>query len=139
MRTSSSPTPESVHQERRERWRRDRAAAQTLRSAFPSVERVSVQLEFRDLTARAPGAQSHVMHPPARAFFEFPCPYSDCDGKFDLSSVANLVMSRSSAHAEGVLECTGVRPRAGMTKQRCGVHVQYTIAAQYRPGAHSQK
>ncbi len=138
MRTSS-PTPESVHQERRERWRRDRAAAQTLRSAFPAVERIRVELKFQDLAAPAPGAQSHVMHPPARAFFEFPCPYSDCDGKFDLSAVATVVMTDTSTRAEGHLECTGVRPQVGMTKQPCGVHLHYTIVAQYKAGSHSQK
>ncbi len=138
MRTSS-PTPESVHQERRERWRRDRAAAQTLRSAFPAIERVRVELKFHDLTAPAPGAQSHVMHPPARAFFEFPCPYSDCSGKFDLSAAATVAMTESAARAEGDLDCTGVRPQPGMTKQPCGVRLRYSIVAQHKAGGHSHK
>jgi hypothetical protein len=138
MRTPSL-SPESVHQERRDRWRRDRAAAKTLRSAFPAVERVRVELRFQSAVAPVPGAQSHVMHPPARAFFEFPCPHSDCDGKFDLSDVAAVVMRSSSAPAEGHLECSGVRPQAGMTKQLCTVHLHYTIVAQYKAASHPIK
>jgi hypothetical protein len=127
-----SRTPESARQQRREQSRRDRAAAQTLRSAFPAVERIRVELKFRDAATASPAGQSHVMHPPARAFFEFPCPYADCDGKFDLSSIATLVMAHSSLHAEGTLECDGVRSRDGLTKQPCGLRVDYTVAAQYQ-------
>ena len=49
------------------------------------------------------------------------------------------LMTDSSARAEGNLECTGVRPQVGMTKQPCGVHLHYTILAQYKAGSHSQK
>lgn len=137
MRTSA-PTPESVHQERHERWRRNRAAAQTLRSAFPGVERIRVELKFNEAAAPAPGAQSHVMYPPARAFFEFPCPHADCDGRFDLSSVARAVISDAAASADGRLECGGVRPRPGLTKEPCGVRLHYTIIAQHKAGSRSR-
>ena len=124
-------TSESPYQLQRQRWLRDRAAARTLRGAFPAVERVRVDLRFEDAAARPPGAQSHAMHPPARAFFEFLCPHADCDGGFDLSGVATSVLTRASTHAEGTLDCKGTRPSAGMTKQPCGVRVRYTILAQY--------
>ena len=138
MRTSSSRTAESVHQERQEKWRRSRAAAQTLRTAFPGVERIRVELKFVEATAPAPGAQSHVMYPPARAFFEFPCPHADCDGRFDLSSVASAVMADATAQADGRLECGGLRPRPGMTKQLCGVRLHYTVIAQHKAGSRSR-
>jgi hypothetical protein len=122
-----------------ERWRRDRAAAQTLRSAFPAVASIRIELTFEDPGAQSPAPQSHVMHPPVRAFFEFRCPYANCDGKFDLSSVAGLVMTRASGRTTGSLECTGTRSRGGPTKQTCGVRLRYVVAAEYHPraaGAH---
>ncbi len=130
---------ESASQLHRQRWLRGRAAARTLRGAFPDVERVRVDLKFEDAAAPPPGAQSHAMHPPARAFFEFLCPHADCDGGFDLGSAAMSVLSRASTRAAGTLDCKGTRPSVGMTKRPCGVRVQYTILAQYRPAERPQK
>jgi hypothetical protein len=127
-----SRAPGSVYELHRQRWLRDRAGAQTLRSAFPDVERICVDLTFRDGAGAPPGAQSHAVHPAARAFFEFLCPHADCDGTFDLTAAVNLVMSDASSHANGTLACKGTRPRPGLTKGPCAVTVQYAIAAQYR-------
>jgi len=124
-------TSESPSQLHRQRWLRGRATARTLRGAFPAVERIRVDLRFEDSAASPPGAQSHAMHPPARAFFEFLCPHADCDGGFDLSSVATSVLTGASSRADGALECKGTRPAAGMTKQPCGVRARYTIVAEY--------
>lgn len=122
----------SQHELHRQRWLRDRAAALTLRSAFPGVERICVDLTFRDAAALSPGAQSHALHPGARAFFEFLCPHADCDGSFDLTAAVRAVMTDASSYADGTLDCKGMRPRPGLTKGPCGVSVRYTIVAQYR-------
>jgi hypothetical protein len=95
-----SRAPGSVFELRRQRWLRDRTAARTLRSAFPGVERIRVDLTFRDTAAVAPGAQSHAVHPAARAFFEFLCPHADCDGTFDLTAAVNSVMTASPGSDE---------------------------------------
>jgi len=121
---------ESVFQQRRTEWLKGRAAAQTLRSAHPGVELVRVDLTFRDASPRTPAAQSYVVHPPARAFFEYPCPFADCDGKFDLGAVATEALSSPKLRAEGVLECTGLRSRDGLQKQCCGLRVHYTVTGQ---------
>ncbi len=129
---ASSRASDSVYELHRQRWVRDRAAARTLRTAFPGVERISVDLTFRDTAAAPPGAQSHALHPPARAFFEFLCPHADCDGTFDLTAAVDSVMRDASSQADGTLECKGMRPRPGLTKGPCGVSVRYTIVARYR-------
>ena len=129
---TQSRAPSSVYELHRQRWLRDRAAARTLRSAFPGVERIRVDLMFRDTAALSPGAQSHAVHPAARAFFEFLCPHADCDGTFDLTAAVHSVMIDGSSHADGTLDCKGTRPRPGLTKGPCGVSVRYSIAAQYR-------
>ena len=128
---ASSRAPGSVYELHRQRWLRDRAAALTVRSAFPGVERIRVDLTFRDTAALSPGAQSHAVYPGARAFFEFLCPHADCDGTFDLTAAVCLVMADASAHTDGTLDCKGTRPRPGMTKGPCGVSVRYTIVAKY--------
>jgi hypothetical protein len=137
--TAAQRISESSYELHRQRWLRDRAAAGTLRGAFPGVQRIRVDLKFEDAAAAPPGAQSHAMHPPARAFFEFLCPHADCDGGFDLSGVATAVLARAATHADGRLDCQGSRPSVGMTKQPCGVRVQYTILAQYYPVERLQK
>lgn len=129
---ASSRAPDSAHELHRQRWLRDRAAALTLRSAFPGVEWIRVDLTFRDTAALSPGAQSHALHPGARAFFEFLCPHADCDGTFDLTAAVDSVMTDAASHADGMLECKGMRPRPGLTMGPCAVSVRYTIIAEYR-------
>src|SRR6201999_1785565 len=76
-----APRNVDAHTLRVERLRRDRAASKSLRVAFPAIQQLHLELKFAGTTANSPGAQSHVMHPPARAYFMFPCPYANCDGQ----------------------------------------------------------
>jgi hypothetical protein len=78
------------------------------------------------------------MHPPARAFFQFVCPYANCDGTFDLSPAARLVIEQSSLQSAGTLECPGTRSRDGVTRQACGIQLRYVISAEYHALAASQ-
>ena len=121
---------ESVFQQRREQLRKDRLAAQTLRSAFPAVELVRVELKFCETAPLTPASQSHVVHPPARAFFEYPCPFADCDGSFNLRAMAADAVANTTLSTEGVLECSGVRARDKLQKQPCGLRVNYKVSAQ---------
>ena len=125
MRKKDSPL-----QLRRMRWMRDRAAALTLRIAYPRIAQFRVELTFRDERSGAttPAAQSHTIHPPAPAFFEYFCPYADCDGKFDLGRPASQAMSSSVSTIEGTLECSGTRARDGLTRQPCGLHLSYRLS-----------
>jgi hypothetical protein len=127
----SSRAPGSVYELHRQRWLRDRSVARTLRNAFPGVERIRVDLTFRDTAALYPGAQSHAVYPAARAFFEFLCPHADCDGTFDLTAAVRSVITDASAQTDGTLDCKGTRPRPGMAKGPCGVSVRYAIVAKY--------
>jgi len=126
-------SPAAARQERADRLRRDRAAASTLRSAFPAIQQLRFDLRFEGTTATTPTSQSHVLHPPARAFFTFPCPYSDCDGQFDLTTAVDAALSDPSQWTEGVLECAGVRAWDHASKQPCRLHLVYRIAATREP------
>jgi hypothetical protein len=110
----------------------DRAAAQLLRTAFPSVERLRIELEFRDPARTTVGSQAHVFHPPAQAFFEFPCPYSACNGGFDLTASVTSVLEGADPRCEGALTCSGTRSRDRLANQPCGLQVDYVVTATYR-------
>jgi hypothetical protein len=134
-----SRIPEWARLARKEQWRQDRAAAKTMREAYPKLAQMRVELTFVEAVARVPAAQSHVMHPPARAFFQFPCPYAACEGRFDLTTAASLIFSSAAARKTGNLECTGVRPKGSALKQPCGVQARYTIVAEYHAEAGSHR
>src|SRR5205807_10286768 len=122
----------AARQERTERLRRDRAAAQALRVAFPAVQHLRLELKFESTTSSTPASQSHLLHPPARAFFEFPCPYADCDGQFDLTSAVNTALADPAHNAEGMLECSGLRAHDYASKRPCQLHLIYAVTATYQ-------
>jgi len=121
----------AARQERIDRLRRNRAAAVALRVAFPAVQHLRLELKFESSSAKAPTLQSHILHPPAQAFFDFPCPYADCDGHFDLTGAVNVALADPSNRAAGVLECPGVRPWDWASKRPCQLHLIYRVTATY--------
>ncbi len=128
-------TAAAAREERAGRLRRDRAAAQTLRSAFPSVQQLRLDMEFEGGLANTPTPQSHVLHPPARAYFTFACPYADCDGQFDLTEAVNAALAGRSSQAEGVLQCSGARVGRSASRQPCLLRLMHRITATYHQGA----
>jgi hypothetical protein len=114
---------------RAEQLRRARAASLSLRVAFPTVQQLRLELKFSGATANSPGSQSHVLHPPARAFFTFPCPYANCDGQYDLTAAVNAALEDPAYRAEGMLECRGLRAQKYDSKQPCQLHLIYTVTA----------
>ncbi len=132
MRLSSSP--EASRQERTERLRRERAAARALRVAFPAIQQLRLELTFESPAANTPVPQSHILHPAARAFFEFPCPYADCDGQFDLTAAVNTALANKTGRARGALECGGQRPEQYSSRKPCNLHLSYAITATYQSG-----
>src|ERR1700755_1767116 len=127
----ASPSSESARQQRHDRLRRDRAAAQAICSAYPTIVTLGLELHFEGSEARVPADQVHVMHPPARAFFEFPCPYADCDGHFDLSGAVSGALATPAHQGAGLLSCSGLRARDHSSKQPCQLQLAYRIIATY--------
>jgi hypothetical protein len=132
---SLTPSNAAARQQRRDRLRRDRAAALALRVAFPAVQHLRLELKFENSGAQAPTLQSHILHPPAQAFFEFPCPYADCDGHFDLTGAVNAALADPAHHAAGVLECSGLRPWDCASKRPCQLQLIYKVTATYHRDA----
>ena len=128
----SSSSPAALRQERAERLRRERAAAPALRVAFPAVEQLRLELKFEGAATNIPTDQSHVLHPPARAFFEFPCPYADCDGQFDLTGVVSTTLANGLPAAEGVLKCSGQRLDRSASRIPCQLDLRYAFTVMYQ-------
>ena len=130
---SSYASPTTTRQARLERLRSGRAAAQVVGAAFPLVRQLRLDLSFEAAERTTIASQTHLMHPPSQAFFEFPCPFSACDGRFDLAAAVAAVVGGNASESRGVLECSGLRARDHEGKQPCRARLSYTITATYQP------
>jgi len=119
----------ATRQERMDQLRRDRATASVLRVAFPAVQQLRIELKFAGPGSSVPTPQSHVLYPPARAFFEYPCPYSDCDGQFDLAGAVKAALTDPAHRVEGVLTCQGSRGHERTSKLPCQLQLVYEVTA----------
>lgn len=121
----------ATRQGRADQLRRDRSTAQTLRAAFPAVHEIRIELKFDGPFSNMPTSQCHMLYPPARAFFGYPCPYSDCDGHIDLGQAVSAALTNKTNVSSGVLECHGSRARDHASKQPCMLQILYEVTATY--------
>jgi hypothetical protein len=97
------------------------------------VEQIRVQLRFSASANSAPAAQVHALYPAAPAYFEFACPFGDCDGAFDLNDIASPLLANSDPQANGTIHCSGSRTGSGgAARQPCSLKADYLIIAQYQ-------
>jgi hypothetical protein len=108
----------------RERHRRGRVAAPTVRTRYPGLKSLKLDFEFSDNTSFLPSPQATVFHPPAPAYFLFACPYSDCGGEFDLNTLLDLAVNSRNSQSSGQLSCVGTRHRG----VACTLCVEYSIS-----------
>jgi hypothetical protein len=101
-----------------------------LRSAFPELERLRIELSFVDASSTSPASQVHTLYPAARAFFTYRCPHSDCGGEFELADIIRTAVSDRMHEAHGALLCTGVRPAERGSKRACELRLVYAISAE---------
>ena len=111
----------------REKQRRNRLAAKELRAQYPQFATIRVDLKFEDDSSQPPAPQSIVLHPPARAYFVYPCPYASCTGELDLAANVDHIAEQGKARSAGQARCKGERHgRHG--KGPCDLHIEYSIA-----------
>ena len=123
----------SPRQDRSAQLRRDQEAAPKVRAMFPGVEQLRFELSFESVGTTTPVPQSHVLHPPARAYFSFPCPHADCSGRFELASAVQAAVEDPSHRIEGVLDCTGSRASDFAAKPPCQLRLHFTLTAVCSP------
>jgi hypothetical protein len=121
-----------TRKEQMEQLRRDRATAPVLRTAFPTLEHLRIELRFQGSGSSVPTSQTHMLYPPARAFFEYQCPYSDCDGQFSLDGAVRAALADATHRAEGVLECHGSRGQEPASRRACLLQLTYEVIATHQ-------
>ena len=121
-----------TRKEQMEQLRRDRATAPALRTAFPSLHHLRIELRFQGSSSNVPTPQTHMLYPPAHAFFEYLCPYADCYGQFDLDGAVRAALADSTHRAEGVLECHGSRGQDPASRRACLLQLTYEVTATYQ-------
>jgi hypothetical protein len=120
-------SPEKARNLLREKQRRNRLAAKELREQFPQFATLRVDLVFNDQVSRPPAPQSIVLHPPARAYFVFPCPYAGCSGELDLAANVDDIAEQGKTRAAGEVRCSGER-HGPHGKATCDLQITYSIA-----------
>jgi hypothetical protein len=120
--------PEGARNILREKQRRNRLAAKELRVQFPQMSSIRLDFAFSDETSQPPAAQSIVLHPPARAYFVYPCPYASCTGEFDLAAPVADIAEHGRKTTAGHTRCKGERVRGRLGKMPCDLHIEYSIA-----------
>ncbi len=121
-------TNSSSRNQLRERQRRDRATAQTMRNSYPQFASLRIEFDFSEPETSAPAPQVLVLHPPSQAYFVFPCPYADCDGEFDLTSAVAALPRSGDVSSEGHQRCGGQRVRDQRGRMPCGLTLEYFLA-----------
>jgi len=119
----------AMRQDQSAQLRRDQDAAPKLSVMFPAVQQLRIELSFEGGGATTPVPQARILHPPARAHFSFPCPYGDCDGRFELAAAVHAAVADPSHRFEGVLECAGSRASDIASKSPCQLRLHFTLTA----------
>lgn len=129
MKLTSRKVP-TFGEQRRAGRQNDRLQAPTMRARFANIAKLQIDLTFAGTSRPPPSPQSHCFFPPARAFFRFACPCSECDGEFDLSAaVAELAeVKRPSARTgSGRMACEGVHFRERATAAPCPMALNWRL------------
>jgi hypothetical protein len=117
--------------EMRDRQRRARASMPELRVRFPKFHTLRIEFDFNDSGPFIPAAQATVLHPPAPAYFVFPCPYSDCSGEFDLSAAISDMEMAQQDRCEGQLQCSGQRSYENRVRAPCALVLEFQVEAHH--------
>jgi len=120
--------PEGARNLLREKQRRNRLMSKELRVQFPQLSSIRLDFAFSDETSQPPAPQSIVLHPPARAYFVYPCPYASCNGEFDLAAPVADIAEHGTERTAGHTRCKGERVRGRQGKTPCDLHIEYSIA-----------
>jgi hypothetical protein len=101
-----------------------------MRGRFAAISKIEIDLSFSGSSRAALSPQLHSFYPPARAFFRFACPCSECDGEFDLTAdVVKLAEGLPASRTEsGKMRCQGMHYRASATATPCPLALAWRVA-----------
>jgi hypothetical protein len=125
------PSSEACRAVRRESMRRRRAAAATLRSLYPEVRSIRLELRFESASGWTPADLTHALYPSAPAYFHFECPFGDCDGAFDIETLVAAAVAAGDAAVSGHQSCAGSRAAPAQQRRPCGLVAHHRVTVQY--------
>jgi hypothetical protein len=111
----------------RERQRRDRALTPLIRDRYPTMDSLQIDFDFSDKEQFSPAPQVIVLHPPARAYLIFACPYGDCDGEFNLAPAVDEMVNSGESRDQGQLRCSGRRSGSRESHSSCCLVLEYQL------------
>jgi hypothetical protein len=111
--------------------RKGAPATPAVRTVFPDVQELRVELEFLPEPGWSPSHQVRILRPAAQASFRYPCAFAGCSGWFELSEPIRYLVQRREDLAAASLGCAGVRPSDRATGKACDAQVRYVIKASY--------
>src|SRR5688572_25503829 len=109
----------------------NRMLAPELRTLFPKLMQLRVQLTFLFDAKRPPADLTHILHPPALAYFRYPCPINGCSGEFRLDLPAMRLLRESRSATADEIGCSGVRSEDRLTGTPCATRLKFRIDASY--------
>ena len=122
----------AVEQHRQMRYLRE-SQAQLIREIYPDVERIVIDLSFRDFDEKCnPSPSQLIFTPKSKAFFEIECPFWECIlGGFDFSSDIRRCIESKSNSISGQATCQGWQDQERINKHRCLLRANFTISVNY--------
>lgn len=120
---SKGPVP------RREQMLFERARSAAMKTAFPKIEQLRIELAFGGTRTLPPSPQVHTLFPAAAAFFRFACPCADCNGDFDLTDAVVAMVQSGVLASRGQLACDGMRRDSPLGSAACSVRLNYRLTS----------
>ena len=106
----------------------ERIGAPVIRARYPALGSLQLDFKFVDQSGFLHSPQVMVFHPPAPAYFRFACPYSDCDGEFNLTQQVDQVVGSHEHSTSGQVRCAGAR-HSGVA---CTLSLEYSVSPTWR-------
>src|SRR5262245_43819869 len=119
--------------EQRETQRRAYAESPSVRERFPKLERLTIDMTFKDMKLLGTySPQMRSFGAAAKAFFAFGCPRTLClQGGFDLDPIIQTLFESNRAKSSGIVQCQGWLHSSRSENTRCRLQLHYTLQLAY--------
>ena len=120
-------------EEQRETQRRAYAEARSVWERFPRLERLTIDMTFKDTKLlETYSSQMRSFGAAAKAFFVFACPRTLClQGGFDLDPIIQSLFDSDRAKSSGILQCQGWLQPSRSDNARCRLELHYILHLAY--------
>ena len=120
-------------EEQRETQRRAYAEARSVWERFPRLERLTIDMTFKDTKLlETYSSQMRSFGAAAKAFFVFACPRTLClQGGFDLDPIIQSLFESDRAKSSGTLQCQGWLHSSRSDNVCCRLQLHYVLQLSY--------